>query len=357
MGFMSLEKLRAAVMGGGMGGRLSLDALQKSPFFDLIAAADLRADVRDALKNQYAGLQTFASHEEMFAALPLDVICVATFPPSHEEVTFAALQLPLKGILVEKPLGHDSDSGERILRAIRERNLPMVTPHGLLAKRTPLEIIERVQNGEIGDLKLVEIQCRGWDIINAGIHWLHFFVTLVNEPIQSVLAACDKSTRTFRDGMQVETLAVTSVVTQSGIRAIMHTGDYTPTNHEGADTIFRLLGTKGHIEFYGWAKPYKILNAHYPHGEIIEPEELPVTGHRFHLENLARQIESNTPDYTIPQNSLTALEICQSAYSSARLGCQIRFRPGFRLANAPNDWQPGEPYAGKGGGRDGRKLD
>ncbi len=339
-----------------MGGRLSLDALQNSPHFDLIAAADWRDDVRAALEERYAGLQTFASHQSLFAAVPLDVVCVATFSPSHEEVTFDALRLPLKGILVEKPLGHNSDSGERLLNAIREKNLPMVTPHGLLAKRTPLEIIERVQNGEIGDLKLVEIQCRGWDIINAGIHWLQFFVTLVNEPMQSVLAACDKSTRTFRDGMQVETLAVTSVVTQSGIRAIMHTGDYTPINHDGEDTVFRLLGTKGHIEFYGWSKPYKILNAHYPHGETIEPDELPITGHRFHLENLARQIETGTPDYTIPQNSLAALEICEAAYLSARHNCEIRFPFEQFTSPAANNWQPGEPYAGTGGGRDGRKL-
>jgi hypothetical protein len=34
-----------------------------------------------------------------------DVVCVSTFPPSHEEVALAALDLRLKGMLVEKPLG------------------------------------------------------------------------------------------------------------------------------------------------------------------------------------------------------------------------------------------------------------
>ncbi len=356
MGIM-ISPLRAAVIGGGMGGRLSLDALQTSPYFELVAAADLRSEVRVALREQYPNLQTFASHKALFAALSVDVVCVSTFPPSHEQVTLDALRLPLRGLLVEKPLGHTAASGRRILQAIQQKNLPMVTPHGLLAKRTPLEIIKRVQNGEIGDLKLVEIQCRRWDIINAGIHWLQFFVTLTNEPMQSVLAACDKSTRTFRDGMQVETLAVTSVITNSGIRAIMHTGDYTPVNHNGEDTLFRLLGTKGHIEFYGWAKPYKIQNAQHPHGETIEPDELPITGHRFHLENLARHIEDSAPDYTIPQNSLAALEICEAAYLSARYGCEIHFPLENFIAPQPNDWQPGEPYDGNDGGRDGRKLE
>ncbi|MBV9643566.1 MAG: hypothetical protein JO334_08335 [Verrucomicrobia bacterium] len=33
-------------------------------------------------------------------------------------------------------------------------NLPVATPHGLMVKRCPLEIIERTQNAEIGELKL-----------------------------------------------------------------------------------------------------------------------------------------------------------------------------------------------------------
>jgi hypothetical protein len=48
----------------------------------------------------------------------------------------------------------------------------MAVPHGLMVKRCSLEIIERTQSGDIGKLKLVEIQSLQWDIINAGIHWL-----------------------------------------------------------------------------------------------------------------------------------------------------------------------------------------
>ena len=64
--------------------------------------------------------------------------------------------------------------------------------------------------------------------INAGIHWLHFFVTLTrNEPLDFVMAICDSSTRTYRDGMQVETMAITYAQTHSGIRVVMNTGDDT----------------------------------------------------------------------------------------------------------------------------------
>jgi len=156
---------------------------------------------------------------------------VSTYPPSHELVTLAALKLALKAILVEKPLGHSVASGRRILEAVKQRRIPMAVPHGLMVKRCPLEIIGRTKNGEIGELKLVEIQSPGWDILNAGIHWLNFAVNLNGQsPAHSVLAACDKTTRTFRDGMQVETVAVTYVQMANGVRIVIQTGDTIRSN-------------------------------------------------------------------------------------------------------------------------------
>jgi predicted dehydrogenase len=355
------QRFTASVVGAGTGGRLSLKALTASDRFDLVAAADLRADVRRTLEHDFPGLRTFASHDEMLRACPTDIVCVSTYPPSHEEVTADALAaLPeLKGLLVEKPLGHTAASGRRIVDAIRARRLPLAVPHGLLAKRTPLEVIERVHGGAIGGLKLVEIQCRGWDIINAGIHWLDFFVTLTaGDPVEHVFAAVDASTRTFRDGMQVETVAVTTAQTRSGVRVMQHTGDAdrVRVNADGYDTAFRLVGTGGVIEFYGWAAPYRLLNAEHPVGETITPPEMPVTGHRYHLQRLADQIDAGTPDYAIADGSLAALEVCEAAYLSAQHRCVVPFPLADFAPPAVPDWQPGQPYSGDGsGGRDGRQ--
>ena len=108
---MSETIYTASVVGGGAGGRLSLDALAASPRFALRAAADLRPDVRDTLTAKYPGLVTFPDYQTMFDALPTDVVCVSTYPPTHETVTLAALATPsLSGILVEKPLGHTAAS-------------------------------------------------------------------------------------------------------------------------------------------------------------------------------------------------------------------------------------------------------
>ena len=348
----------AAVIGAGAGGKASMAALSASPRFNLVAVADIQPEARASVQQMYPGVRTFPDHAELFAACPTDIVCVSTWPPSHLEVAQAALQLPLRGILVEKPLADSFSAGRQILELIRARNLPIAVPHGLLVADHSTQILQRVHGGEIGQLKLVEIQCTGWDIINAGIHWLNFFVELTRrEPVQFVLAACDASARTYRDSMQVETLAVTYAQTVSGARVVMNTGDYVSISETDADTLFRLIGTRGTIDFYGWAPRYRLLNAEYPQGRLFQFEPGTTTNHQRHLDNLAAQIDRAQPDYAIAEGSLAALELCEAAYVSIRNGSVPVTLPLDNFTPPPPvDWQPGLSYRGRGGGRNGRRL-
>ena len=272
----------------------------------------------------------------MFRTCPTDIVCVSTYPPSHELVTLAALKLALKAILVEKPLGHSVASGRRILEAVKQRRIPMAVPHGLMVKRCPLEIIGRTK---------------------AGIHWLNFAVNLNGQsPAHSVLSACDKTTQTFRDGMQVETVAVTYVQMVNGVRIVMQTGDTIRSNGRRDGTTFRIIGNAGQIEFWGWHPDYYLFNANHPKGKLIAPAEEVTSLHQRHLENLLPMIASGEPDYSLPESSLTALEICNAAYLSARHGVEVKLPLDQFEIPAPNNWEPGEPYVSGEGGRDGRKL-
>jgi predicted dehydrogenase len=347
----------AAVVGAGSGGKLSLKALHDSAHFQLVAVADISEAARQAAQELYPAIRTFATHQEMFEQCPVDVICVSTWPPSHLPVTRDALTLTLKGIVVEKPLGDTAAAGAEILALVKERRLPIAVPHGLLVADHSRQILERVYNGEIGELKLVEIQCSGWDIINAGIHWLNFFVMLTRqEPVDFVMASCDASTRTYRDGMQVETLAVTYVQTASGVRVVMNTGDYVKTSEPGENTLFRLIGTAGTIDFYGWEPRYRLLNAAYPKGKLFEVTPGPQSNHQRHLESLADQMDQGEADYSVADSSLMALELCEAGYLSCRHGCPVTLPLAHFQPVQPVEWEPGRPYAGEGGGRDGRRL-
>lgn len=98
-----------AVIGAGSGGKLSMKAAAASDRFQLVAVADWREAACQEAEALYPGIRTFATHQELFAAIPVDVVCVSTWPPTHLSVTQDALALPLRGILVEKPLADQID--------------------------------------------------------------------------------------------------------------------------------------------------------------------------------------------------------------------------------------------------------
>jgi predicted dehydrogenase len=352
---MAEPRLTAAVVGGGSGGRLSLAALHAAPHYELMAAVDMRAEVRADLEARYAGLRTYASHQELLATCPTDVVCVSTWPPSHKEVALAALASGVKGLLCEKPLADTAAQGADILAALKASRTPVVVPHGLLKNRHAEQILERVHGGEIGALELVEIECNKWDIINAGIHWLNYFVNLApDDPMAWVMALAEASTSTFRDGMEVETAAITYVQTASGVRAVMHTGDDVLTR-SGKDFTFRLVGTLGVIEFWAWESAYRLVNAAHPRGELFEVPRYAESAHQRYLDELAKQIADGQPDYALPERSLVALELCEGAYLSSAHRAKVTLPLSEWHPLPEPDWRPGQPYRGQGG-RDGRKL-
>jgi hypothetical protein len=157
--------------------------------------------------------------------------------------------------------------------------------------------------------------------------------------------------------MKVETVAVTSVQLVNGVRIVMHTGDTIRSNgRRQSDVTFRILGTVGQIEFWGWQADYFLVSPAFPHGKLFEPEEQPVALHRRHLENLIPMLQLKEPDYSLPESSLKALEICEAAYLSAKHGVEVRFPFAEFALPEPNDWQPGTPYFSEPNARDGRYL-
>jgi predicted dehydrogenase len=355
---MPASPLTATVVGAGAGGTLSIDALLASDRFELVGVADMSEAARDRVREKTGGaVPTFATYEEMLAQAPSDVVCVSTYAPTHLPITRAAVETGrVKGMLVEKPLGDTTIAGREILALLRDHDLPVVVPHGLMAQSAALEIVRRVREGVIGDLAVVEMECTNWDIINAGIHWLQFFVALVEpEPVTYVLTAADASTRTFRDGMQVETEAITMARTAGNVRVLLNTGDHVGMSRDDTVCLMRIVGSRGYIEFGAYEGHYVLVGPGNDRTRV-DVEQFAVSGHQRHLEHLADQIEAGTRDDVIPDTSLQALEIVEAAYQSARTGKAVTLPIDGRQPDDKGDWDPGMPYSGQGGGRNGREL-
>ena len=69
-------------------------------------------------------------------------------------------------------------------------------------------------------------------------------------------------------------------------RIEMQTGDTIRSNGRRDGATFRIIGTRGQMEFWGWERDYHLINAQHPEGKLITPEELSISLHQRHLENL-----------------------------------------------------------------------
>ena len=91
-------KLTAAVIGGGMGGKLSMTALQNSDRFELVAAADLQPAVCEALSAQFSlGDRRIGAADLAFG---LFALLVLSFPDKYcafRHLSISACAVELSG--------------------------------------------------------------------------------------------------------------------------------------------------------------------------------------------------------------------------------------------------------------------
>jgi hypothetical protein len=119
--------------------------------------------------------------------------------------------------------------------------------------------------------------------------------------------------------------------------------------------LFRVVGTDGLIEFWGWENGFRIVSAGKS-SDVCQVAELDRSPHQVHLEELARHIDHGATDYTVADASLRALELCEAAYLSHRHRCLVTFPLAEFQPPEQSGWDAGTAYPGVGGGRDGRRV-
>jgi len=260
-----------------------------------------------------------------------DVYCIASPAPTHAGIARKTLGQELRGILIEKPLACDAATAQALLADIAARRLPAVVPHGMQVLPAAREVCRRIRDGDIGSVDAVTVHS-SVDLLNAGIHWLAYLLDVFDDdPVRCCHGEFDVGGRTINDGVRVESRGLTRIELRSGVCIDLYSGAATtvssdilpPSERRGA--VFRIVGSRGVIEFSAWAGSYWIRNQNRA-GELIRrPLTRAVNYHQLVLEDLAAQIEKAEPDYRLANLSLAALRLIESAYACCTDG----------------DWPPG----------------
>lgn len=152
---MSNGKLRAAVIGGGLGGSHGY-AYARAPQYELVAVCDInpeiferffeRAEIERGLINEYT------DYRVMLAAENLDVVSVATPDHLHVDPVCDASDAGVRGILCEKPLATTLADADRIIATIERNNTKLSVDHTRSWIPSHQAVRQAIREGEIGPL-------------------------------------------------------------------------------------------------------------------------------------------------------------------------------------------------------------
>lgn len=156
-----MAKLRLGFVGAGtMGQAAHLRNYATLPDCEVVALAELRPKLREAVAVRYQIPNVYPSHREMLGAEKLDGIVAIQQFQDHVSLVPDLLDAGVP-VLTEKPLADSLENGEKLLHAAKDASAPLYLayhkrsdPATALVKST---ILKWQGSGEVGKLRYVRI--------------------------------------------------------------------------------------------------------------------------------------------------------------------------------------------------------
>jgi len=152
---MSKTKLRAAVIGGGLGGSHGY-AYARAPEYQLAAVCDLKPEVLEAFferaQIERGSINEYTDYHEMIDKENLDVVSVATPDHFHTDPVCDASNAGVRGIFCEKPLATTLEDADRIVATVERNGTKLSVDHTRSWIPSYQAVRQAVRDGEIGAL-------------------------------------------------------------------------------------------------------------------------------------------------------------------------------------------------------------
>lgn len=147
--------IRIGVIGLGMMGRHHARVARKLEGVELVAVADAMGDPHGVAGN----LPLYSSTEQLLAH-GIDAAVVVVPTQFHEEV---GLELAEAGVhaLIEKPIAHSIEAGERLVEAFESRGLVGTVGHIERFNPALMELRKRLEQGELGQVYQIHTRRQG----------------------------------------------------------------------------------------------------------------------------------------------------------------------------------------------------
>ena len=348
---MSSSKVRVAVVGSGLIGRIHAAAIAEVPAAQLTVVVDAFEERARALAQQYGA----AAEKNLAVALQredIDAVHICTPSGTHAQLGIMAAEAG-KHVLVEKPIDIVLPAARELVDTAARRGVKLGV---VFQKRftAPVQRIQRaVQAGEFGRL----IQCDayvkwyrepkyysesrwhgtwqmdgGGALINQGIHMVDL-LRWVGGPVRSVFAR----RRTAYHAIEVEDLIDSLIEFQNGALGVIQAST---ALYPGFPERLEVHGQRGSAILEGseistWAiegQEQEKLGAGLPTGHS-DPGAIGHKGHVPVIADFVAAIREGREPLVNGEEGLETLRLVMAIYRSAQEGQEVRLP-------IPDDWVP-----------------
>lgn len=143
------------IVGAGIVGERIIKQLQQENGIEIAIVYDESAERLETLREVY-GVPIANSFEEVLHA-DINWIYIGTPPASHSAIAERAASAGIH-ILSEKPLAHNTEAGERMVKTVQENQVHSAMHFPLMYSPAIREMAGRIKNAGIGRILRIELQ-------------------------------------------------------------------------------------------------------------------------------------------------------------------------------------------------------
>lgn len=235
---------RIGIIGCGTMGRSHVrtyDAIERA---DVVANVDMVADAASAFANEH-GTTAYTDHEAMLAEEELDVVSVCTWHSTHAELTIAACEAGVSGVILEKPMATNMGETRDILDAAERNDVALIVSHQRRHDPVHEETRAAIQDGAIGQPQLVRVGYRN-GLLNWGTHLIDMARYVLGDPEPAwVSGHVERRTDRYERELAIEDNCTGTVAFEDGSRLIVEMDVPDP---DVTDTRLQFYGNRGVCE-------------------------------------------------------------------------------------------------------------
>ncbi|MER2008937.1 MAG: Gfo/Idh/MocA family oxidoreductase [Psychrobacillus sp.] len=149
-----MTKTTFALIGTGIVGERIINQIKTNPNCEILSVFDENKKRLREVAERYT-LPEASTLEELLETKP-DWIYIGTPPVSHAPITEKAAAYGLN-ILSEKPLAHDAQDGERMVKAVTKANVHTAMHFPLMYSPVIHSLQQSISDGSLGDILKIEL--------------------------------------------------------------------------------------------------------------------------------------------------------------------------------------------------------